>query len=293
VICHGYDYVIPGGAPGDERHPLWARQDQWIGRAMREDLGITDPRLQRAIVRLMIDRLNERIRSLCGGNNPHGAFRTAFHVDVRGTVVGSLWADELHPTDAGYARVAQRFVAVLRSAIHGLEAMPAGEQAAPNAGDDADVDPEDRAPVWDLKGLEAAAPPWRVAKALLQLRRQIDLLYPTRSKRSDGTIGDAAHATRTSDHNPWVRAGGMGIVTAMDITHDPGSGCTGDRIAEALHRSRDPRIKYIIWNRRICSSTVQPWKWREYRGSNPHTHHVHLSVKQAPGEYDSQDEWRL
>lgn len=115
VICHGYDYVIPGGGPGDTRHPFWATQDKWIGRAMREDLGIRDHRLQRNIVHLMIDRLNERLKSLCGGNNLNGAFRNAWLVDIRGTV-GMRWADELHPTDTGFRRVAARFLDVLRSA---------------------------------------------------------------------------------------------------------------------------------------------------------------------------------
>jgi hypothetical protein len=292
VICHGYDYAIPGGGPDDRREPFWAKKDQWIGRAMREDLGIADARVQRGIVRLMIDRLNERIRSLCGGNNPQGAFRNAFHVDVRGTIVEPLWADELHPTDEGYQRVAAKFVSVLRQALQG--ATPASEERmSPNSGDDADVDPEHRAPPWQGDGLEAAAPPWRVAHSLAQLRRQIDALFPTRSRKSDGTVGDPSHQARNSDHNPWVQAGGMGIVTAMDITHDPACGCSGERIAEALRESRDSRIKYIIWNRRICSATVSPWTWRPYTGANPHDHHVHLSVNASPEDYDAATEWRL
>ncbi|HKV33547.1 MAG TPA: hypothetical protein VJP89_04485, partial [Pyrinomonadaceae bacterium] len=59
---------------------------------------------------------------------------------------------------------------------------------------------------------------WRVAKSLLRLREQINELAPNRSKASDGTIGDAAHASRKSDHNPWVKDGSIGVVTAMDIT---------------------------------------------------------------------------
>jgi len=114
VICHAYDYSIPG-APDDPRDPIWAGPDQWIGRPMRE-LGIADPQLQRDIVRLMIDRLTERLKTLCGGNNPGGAFSNVWHVDARGTV-GTRWADELHPTDEGYGLVAARFAAVLRRAL--------------------------------------------------------------------------------------------------------------------------------------------------------------------------------
>jgi hypothetical protein len=65
---------------------------------------------------------------------------------------------------------------------------------------------------------------WRPAKSLIQLRDQINQIAPNRSKASDGTIGDAAHASRASDHNPWVREGDAGVVTAIDITHDPDDG---------------------------------------------------------------------
>jgi hypothetical protein len=82
---------------------------------MRGNLGITDPRLQRDIVRLMVDRLNERLKLLCGGNNLNGAFRNVWHVDVRDTV-GMLWADELHPSDPGFRLVAAKFFEVLSSA---------------------------------------------------------------------------------------------------------------------------------------------------------------------------------
>jgi Putative peptidoglycan binding domain len=134
---------------------------------------------------------------------------------------------------------------------------------------------------------------WRPAKSLIQLRDQINRLAPTRSKASDGTIGDASHQSRDSDHNPWVQDGGIGVVTAIDITHDPGDGCDCEQIVQALLISRDVRIKYIIWNRRIVSSTVQPWLWRRYTGSNPHTKHFHLSVKSDKVHYDSQKDWQI
>lgn len=134
---------------------------------------------------------------------------------------------------------------------------------------------------------------WRPAKSLIQLRDQINRLAPTRSKASDGTIGDASHQSTDSDHNPWVQDSGVGVVTAIDITHDPGDGCDCEQIVQALFNSRDVRIKYIIWNRRIVSSTVQPWLWRRYTGSNPHTKHFHLSVKSDKIHYDSQKDWQI
>lgn len=135
---------------------------------------------------------------------------------------------------------------------------------------------------------------WRVAHSLEHMRDQLNALYPKRSKASDGFIGDARHqAESSSDHNPWVRDGNMGVVTAFDVTHDPRSGCDGQKLADALVLSRDARIKYLIWNRRICSSVVAPWTWRPYHGSSPHTEHVHISVKADKAHYDDNRDWHL
>lgn len=131
---------------------------------------------------------------------------------------------------------------------------------------------------------------WRVAKSLLALRNQVNEKFPNRDKSWDGTIGDANHASRNSDHNPWVDDG---VVTAMDITHDPKHGVDSYEMAEELRQSRDPRIKYIISNRKIASSTTQPWKWRKYTGSNPHDHHVHISVKSERRYYDDDAPWEI
>ena len=136
---------------------------------------------------------------------------------------------------------------------------------------------------------------WRVAKSLEKLRSQVNAQWPKRDKSSDGTIGDAAHASRSSDHNPWVKDGRTGVVTGMDITNDPSGGPVSNDLAETLRASRDPRIKYIISNARICSGDAgpSPWAWRKYSGSNAHRHHVHLSVKADKEFYDSVKPWAI
>jgi len=140
-----------------------------------------------------------------------------------------------------------------------------------------------------------SARPWRLAAALKMLQQQINAAYPGRSKASDGTIGNAAHQTRASDHNPHIVDGGTGVVTAIDITHDPARGCDAGVIARLLHASRDPRIKYIIWNRRIANASpigaAPAWAWRAYTGSNPHDKHCHLSVKAGKVLYDDDSAW--
>jgi hypothetical protein len=134
---------------------------------------------------------------------------------------------------------------------------------------------------------------WRVAESLKKLRAQVDQIAPNRSRASDGTIGDAAHALTNSDHNPHVMDGSVGIVTALDITHDPEDGCDAQKIVDALVESKDKRIKYIIWNRKIINSSVQPWVWRDYKGKNPHIKHFHLSVLPSKAQYDSTSNWQI
>lgn len=135
---------------------------------------------------------------------------------------------------------------------------------------------------------------WRVAKSLDQLLRQINTKFPNRDKSSDGSIGDAAHAARSSDHNPWFKIGEIGIVTARDFTHDPIHGFNSQELADRLVASKDERIKYIISNSRIVSGTGQgkpAWQWRKYTGSNPHNKHVHISVKSDPRLCDDERPW--
>lgn len=125
---------------------------------------------------------------------------------------------------------------------------------------------------------------WKVAESLDRLLAQLNAFAPNRSKVSDGSIGDAAHATRDSDHNPWYVLKGQPLVTARDFTHDPAGGLDCNRLATALLRARDSRLKYLIWNRRIIDSRAAfyPWQWRPYEGINPHDHHLHLSVVADP-----------
>jgi len=116
---------------------------------------------------------------------------------------------------------------------------------------------------------------WTLAKSLVTLRQQVDGLHPRRSKRSDGTVGDAAHQARKSDHNRNER----GYVTALDLTHDPQGGFDSYKFAEHLRVMKDPRVKYIISNRKIAHAPS--FRWQSYHGKNPHSAHVHVSVNRS------------
>ena len=190
----------------------------------------------------------------------------------------------------------------VRERVYDREEIPADERTH-NVGDDATA-AQELTPELATRGgpvlagaPAAAAPVWRVAKCLVALRDQVNRRTPNRKRSSDGTIGDAAHAVRTSDHNPWVRDGDVGVVTAMDITHDPAGGCDAGALAEAIRTSRDARVKYVIWNRRIANSSsingVAPWAWRPYTGANPHDKHVHVSVKPDKAAFDLTSDWTI
>lgn len=77
----------------------------------------------------------------------------------------------------------------------------------------------------------------------------------------------AAHtkASPTSDHERGE---------AVDLTNDPEHGVRCAEIAEQL--KTDPRVKYLIFNRRIFKARTG--KWEPYTGKNPHTSHLHTSI---------------
>lgn len=131
---------------------------------------------------------------------------------------------------------------------------------------------------------------YRRSHATARFRQEIDRHWPARSKTSDGWIGDAAHRSRKSDHNP----NSAGVVQAEDITNHNGLGSV---LWEHLLRSRDPRIKYVIFNYQMFSSYpsggVAPWTPRPYNGSNPHATHLHLSVQDDSSLYDDASSWGL
>lgn len=111
---------------------------------------------------------------------------------------------------------------------------------------------------------------------------------------SDGAVGDLKHSARKSDHNPNDKD----YVTAIDITFDTnpadGIGVDCNALAKALWDAgrRDPRIKYLIWNRRITDKTSSSG-WKPYHGANAHSHHLHISVSTDSRLYNDAAQWDL
>jgi hypothetical protein len=131
---------------------------------------------------------------------------------------------------------------------------------------------------------------WRLPPALKELRDEADVVAPFRNRSWDGTIGDAAHASRMSDHNPDP-FDPQHDIDAIDITHDPVHGW--DCNVRVHQVRKDPRTVaaggYVIFNRVIWSQ-VSP-EGRPYHGSNPHDHHMHVSIGHGEAVEESTTKW--
>ena len=94
VLCHGYDHIIPNNG-------------RWLGKPMRLK-GIHDESLQREIMRVIIDRLNDTLDEVAA------IFPNVTYLDLRGTISADGWHDELHPLNKGYGDVAKEFLRHIR-----------------------------------------------------------------------------------------------------------------------------------------------------------------------------------
>lgn len=106
----------------------------------------------------------------------------------------------------------------------------------------------------------------RPSNAAVALLRQATALAPKRSRVSDGLLPSAAHVSQNpnSDHNSGH---------AVDLTHDPKNGMDCAVIYSEL--KKDKRVKYLIFKGRIWSRSRGE---NTYSGSNPHNHHLHVSI---------------
>ena len=125
-----------------------------------------------------------------------------------------------------------------------------------------------------------------LCKGGVTLRDQIDRRWPKRDKASDGWIGDRAHASRASDHNPNK----AGVVHAIDIDENLGTYANGrtarllanqllDYAASGLPGSS--RLKYVVYENRIASGTYRKTFFRWRHGKYGHEAHIHISFTSA------------
>lgn len=131
---------------------------------------------------------------------------------------------------------------------------------------------------------------WKLAPSLAALFDEINRTWPNRDKSTDGTVGDTSHQARKSEHNPNRDPDDDvpdGLVTAADIDKD---GINTDKLMGAL--IGDSRVWYVIFDRHIYSRTYD-WAKRNYTGSNPHTGHIHVSLRQTRKACEDTGTWGL
>jgi len=108
----------------------------------------------------------------------------------------------------------------------------------------------------------------KATPAAIAVLRQATAISPSRKKASDGLLPSRAHLKQNpnSDHNSGL---------AVDLTHDPKNGIDCADIFKKLQD--DPRVSYLIFNHKIWT----PQRGVDiYTGSNPHTNHIHISIKE-------------
>jgi hypothetical protein len=114
LLVHGYDYPVPDGRGylGVSGHYLFG---PWLEPGFREK-NFTDLPVRIQMMRDVIDRFNGILQAL--------AIRFTFvrYIDVRNTLSTVLpdaykawWDNELHPTEKGFEKVTEKFVAELQA----------------------------------------------------------------------------------------------------------------------------------------------------------------------------------
>lgn len=145
---------------------------------------------------------------------------------------------------------------------------------------------------------------WILVPCLGQLRTDLNRIAPGRDTTSDGTIGDVAHQSRSSDHNddeigkvPIKDADKKHEVHAVDLDsnlREPD--LTMERVVlHIVNRCRsgiEKRLRYVIYNRRIWEASNN-WRQRDYDGDNPHIEHAHFSASYDTAKEASTASWGL
>ncbi len=135
---------------------------------------------------------------------------------------------------------------------------------------------------------------WALAGTLAQLRRELVTAYPAAPSRLYGTVGDADHQARKSDHNPDQR----GYVRALDIPRVEHGGPPLELLASLLREVGERESQrlnpggYVVWNSLIASGRTG-WQWTTYTGDNPHTTHLHVSCSRLPQFYSLGHRWNV
>jgi lysophospholipase L1-like esterase len=103
VLMHTYDYAVPNG------RAVFNGGEAWLKPAL--NAAKVPPALQQACINYLIDTLHSLLARIARSDPSH-----LIVVDSRGALASKNWANELHPTAAGFRRIADRaWLPVLRA----------------------------------------------------------------------------------------------------------------------------------------------------------------------------------
>jgi hypothetical protein len=114
VFTHAYDYAIVSGKP---ICVLGIKIGPWIKNYMEDVKGITRLEFQQEIINHMLSRLDDvqtRLEQEYRGTG-------WVYVRTQGALANSDWANELHPTKAGFRKVSDKFAAAIEANIPGVK----------------------------------------------------------------------------------------------------------------------------------------------------------------------------
>lgn len=163
---------------------------------------------------------------------------------------------------------------------------------------------------------------WRIAQSLLTLLAEVNALYPSRAKGTDGGISGYTYGPGGVVVNPYNYSGhninSRGVICAFDITTGdrPGgiSSKDGQALAERIRiamrdqsRGQTPYVihwmapPYVAIAGTKIASAYDNWAWHTYYGADDHKSHIHPSVDwdiphggaPSDADYDTTASWNL
>ncbi|GAB3387549.1 GDSL-type esterase/lipase family protein [Lysobacter fragariae] len=111
IVLHGYDYPVPDGR--GFMGGFWVLPGPWLEPGFREK-GYAQMVTRVDLIKRLIDRFNTMLKAVTA----RPEFAHVEYLDLRGTLSGGTnykqwWANELHPTEKGFAAVTKKFAALI------------------------------------------------------------------------------------------------------------------------------------------------------------------------------------
>lgn len=101
ILAHSYDYVIPVDTD------IYPKKTSWLGKYMIEKNIREQDERERLLIHIL-DQFNDKLKAVI-----EEFPQNATYIDARKLVNRDSWYDEIHPTNEGFALVADKFIAAM------------------------------------------------------------------------------------------------------------------------------------------------------------------------------------